>query len=152
MKEMFSKVTLPSGMEIHQEGPQWVLVSKDGKQRTDVTDVMNTIDKYNREVDAANEENRMQNEAQSSVDKAADANTSLTDETIYKCANKYTKTGKIPCKLWSGDKDVRLQVQHDPGCILRASLGYPYHKKYTSWHYLGEAPSHEPRCCEQQGL
>ncbi len=74
MKEMFSKVTLPSGMEIHQEGPQWVLVSKDGKQRTDVTDVMNTIDKYNKEVDAVNEENRMQNEAQSSVDKAADVN------------------------------------------------------------------------------
>lgn len=37
--------------------------------------------------------------------KAADANTSLTDETIYKCANKYTKTGRVPCKLWSGDKD-----------------------------------------------
>ena len=44
MKEMFSKVRLPSGMEIHQEGPSWVLISKDGKQRTDVTDVMNTID------------------------------------------------------------------------------------------------------------
>jgi hypothetical protein len=74
MKEMFSKVKLPSGMEIHQEGPQWVLVSKDGKQRTDVTDVMNTIDKYNRDVDAANNENKMQNEAQSHVDKAADVN------------------------------------------------------------------------------
>ncbi len=72
MKEMFSKVTLPSGLEIHQEGPSWVLVSKDGKERTDVTDVMNTIDKYNKSVDVANEENRMQNEAQSSVDKAAD--------------------------------------------------------------------------------
>lgn len=74
MKEMFSKVKLPSGMEIHQEGPQWVLVSKDGKQRTDVTDVMNTIDKFNRNVDAANEQNRMQNAAQSGVDKAADIN------------------------------------------------------------------------------
>lgn len=73
MKEMFSKVKLPSGMEIHQEGPQWVLVSKDGKQRTDVTDVMNTIDKYNRNVDEANNENRMQNQAQSSVDRAAEA-------------------------------------------------------------------------------
>ncbi len=71
MKEMFSKVTLPSGLEIHQEGPSWVLVSKDGKERTDVTDVMNTIDKYNKSVDVANEENRMQNAAQSSVDKAA---------------------------------------------------------------------------------
>ena len=73
MKEMFSKVKLPSGMEIHQEGPSWVLVSQDGKQRTDVTDVMNTIDKFNRNVDAANEENRMQNDAQSSADKAVDA-------------------------------------------------------------------------------
>ena len=71
MKEMFSKVNLPSGLEIHQEGPSWVLVSKDGKERTDVTDVMNTIDKYNKSVDVANEENRMQNAAQSSVDKAA---------------------------------------------------------------------------------
>ena len=67
MKEMFSKVRLPSGMEIHQEGPSWVLVSKDGKQRTDVTDVMNTIDKFNRNVDAANEENRMQNNVQNSA-------------------------------------------------------------------------------------
>ena len=73
MKEMFSKVRLPSGMEIHQEGPSWVLVSKDGKQRTDVTDVMNTIDKFNRNVDAANEENRMQNNMQNSADRAVDA-------------------------------------------------------------------------------
>lgn len=70
MKEMFSKVKLPSGMEIHQEGPSWMLVSKDGKARTDVTDVMNNIDKYNRNVDAANEENRMQNEVQNGADKA----------------------------------------------------------------------------------
>ena len=74
MKEMFSKIKLPSGMEIHQEGPQWVLVSKDGKQRTDITDVMNTIDKYNRDVDAANHQNKMQNEAQGHVDKAVDVN------------------------------------------------------------------------------
>ena len=73
MKEMFSKVRLTSGMEIHQEGPSWVLVSKDGKQRTDVTDVMNTIDKFNRNVDAANEENRMQNNVQNSADRAVDA-------------------------------------------------------------------------------
>lgn len=73
MKEMFSKVRLPSGMEIHQEGPSWVLISKDGKQRTDVTDVMNTIDKFNRNVDAANEENRMQNNVQNSTDRAVDA-------------------------------------------------------------------------------
>lgn len=73
MKEMFSKVRLPSGMEIHQEGPSWVLISKDGKQHTDVTDVMNTIDKFNRNVDAANEENRMQNNVQNSADRAVDA-------------------------------------------------------------------------------
>ena len=73
MKEMFSKVRLPSGMEIHQEGPSWVLVSKDGKQRTDVTDVMNTIDKFNRIGDAANEENRMQINVQNSADRAVDA-------------------------------------------------------------------------------
>ena len=73
MKEMFSKVRLPSGMEIHQEGPSWVLISKDGKQRTDVTDVMNTIDKFNRNVYAANEENRMQNNVQNSADRAVDA-------------------------------------------------------------------------------
>ena len=61
-------------MEIHQEGPQWVLVSKDGKQRTDITDVMNTIEKYNRDDDAANNTNKMQNEAQGHVDKAVDVN------------------------------------------------------------------------------
>ena len=74
MKEMFSKVKLPSGMEIRQEGPSWVLLSKDGKQRTDITDVMNTIDKFNRNVDEANEQNRMQNAAQSGVDKAVNVN------------------------------------------------------------------------------
>ena len=93
MKEMFSKVKLPSGMEIHQEGPQWVLVSKDGKQRTDVTDVMNTIDKYNKEVDAANEENKMQNDAQSSVDKAADVN-KKEEETVYGSADEKVATVK----------------------------------------------------------
>lgn len=68
MKEMFSKIKLPSGMEIHQEGPQWVLVAKDGKQRTDVTDVMNTIDKFNRNIDTTNEANRVQNAAQGKAD------------------------------------------------------------------------------------
>ncbi|MBO5039099.1 MAG: hypothetical protein J6C85_06590 [Alphaproteobacteria bacterium] len=71
MKEMFSKIKLPSGMEIHQEGPQWVLVAKDGKQRTDVTDVMNTIDKFNRNIDTANEANRVQNAAQGKADNVA---------------------------------------------------------------------------------
>jgi hypothetical protein len=63
MKEEFSKIKLPSGMEIHQEGPQWVLISQDGKQRTDVTDVMNCIDKYNRSVDTANAQNKISNGA-----------------------------------------------------------------------------------------
>ena len=74
MKEMFSKVKLPSGMEIHQEGPSWVLISKDGKQRTDITDVINTIEKFNSSVDEANEQNRKHNAAQSGVDKAVDVN------------------------------------------------------------------------------
>jgi hypothetical protein len=68
MKEAFSKIKLPSGMEIHQEGPQWVLVSQDGKQRTDVTDVMNCIDKYNRSVDTANAQNKISNGAQNSTE------------------------------------------------------------------------------------
>ena len=33
------------------------------------------------------------------------ANTSLTNETIYKTSKKYSKRGVVPCKLWSGDKD-----------------------------------------------
>ncbi len=74
MKEKYSRVSLPSGMEIHQEGPSWVLVSKDGKHRTDITEVMGAIDKFNRNVDEANVQNRMQNEAQSGVDKAVDVN------------------------------------------------------------------------------
>ena len=61
-REMVSKVKLPSGMEIHQEGPSWVLVSKDGKERTDVTDIMNRIEKYNRDVDNTNEANKKANE------------------------------------------------------------------------------------------
>lgn len=72
MKEAFSKIKLPSGMEIHQEGPQWVLVSKDGKQRSDITDVMNSIDKYNRKVDEANGVDSAQAAAQAQVDKKAD--------------------------------------------------------------------------------
>lgn len=80
MKEMFSKIKLPSGMEIHQEGPSWVLISKDGKQRTDVTDVMNTIDKFNRNVDAINEANRVQNAAQGRANQMTDkGNPSITD-------------------------------------------------------------------------
>lgn len=74
MKEMFSKVKLPSGMEIRQEGPAWVLISKDGNLRTDITDVMKTIEKFNSSVDEANEQNKKHNAAQSGVDKAVDVN------------------------------------------------------------------------------
>ena len=97
MKEMFSKIKLPSGMEIHQEGPQWVLVSKDGKQRTDVTDVMNTIDKFNRDVDTANNENRLQNETQSHVDRAAEV----------------------------GKKDARLEASNTDGKVQMVSEALP---------------------------
>lgn len=93
-QEMFSKVKLPSGMEIHQEGPQWVLVSQDGKQRTNITDVMNTIDKFNRDVDAANEQNRMQNAAQGSVDKAVDVNKKDEGLTINETSGKVKMVGE----------------------------------------------------------
>ena len=58
-------------MEVRQEGPSWVLVSEDGRQRTDVTDVVEAIDKYNRGVDATNEESRVQDEAQTGVENVA---------------------------------------------------------------------------------
>ncbi|MCM1324423.1 MAG: hypothetical protein NC218_09870 [Acetobacter sp.] len=103
MKEMFSKVKLPSGMEIHQEGPQWVLVSKDGKQRTDVTDVMNTIDKFNQNVDAANEQNRMQNAAQSGVDKAADINKKDQGLTISETSGRVQMVGEVLPKVAGTD-------------------------------------------------
>jgi len=103
MKEMFSKVKLPSGMEIHQEGPQWVLVSKDGKQRTDVTDVMNTIDKFNQNVDAANEENRMQNAAQSGVDKAADINKKDQGLNVSETSGRVQIVGEVLPKVKDTD-------------------------------------------------
>jgi hypothetical protein len=81
MKEAFSKIKLPSGMEIHQEGPQWVLVSQDGKQRTDVTDVMNCIDKYNRSVDTANAQNKISNGAQNSTVQIAQGTTAKDGST-----------------------------------------------------------------------
>ena len=70
-RETLSKVKLPSGMEVRQEGPSWVLVSEDGRQRTDITDVVEAIDKYNRGVDATNEESRVQDEAQTGVENVA---------------------------------------------------------------------------------
>ena len=62
MKEAFAKVKLPSGMEVHQEGPKWVLVGKNGA-RTDITDCMNAIDEYNKSVDAENAAQKGVNEA-----------------------------------------------------------------------------------------
>lgn len=73
-RQLFEKIKLPSGMELHQEGPSWVLISKNGSQRTDVTDIMSTIDKFNRDVDAKNDQNRLQNDAEKGVDKAAEVN------------------------------------------------------------------------------
>lgn len=73
--EMLSRVKLPSGLELRQEGKDWNLVTTDptGREtRTPVTDVINTIEQYNRDVDVANSANRMQNNVQSGVDKAAD--------------------------------------------------------------------------------
>lgn len=61
MKEAFS---LPSGMEVRQEGPKWVLVGKNGA-KTDITDCMNAIDEYNKSVNA-------ENAAQRGVDGAKD--------------------------------------------------------------------------------
>lgn len=110
MKEMFSKVKLPSGMEIHQEGPQWVLVSKDGKQRTDVTDVINTIDKFNQNVDVANEQNRMQNAAQNSVDKAANMDKKDQGLNITETSGRVQMVGEVLPKV----KDVDGQPIFKP--------------------------------------
>lgn len=94
MRKMFAKVKLPSGMELHQEGPQWVLISRDGRQRTDVTDVMNTIDNFNHNVDAANEQNRMQNAAQSSVDNAAGINKKNEGLTVSETSDRVQMIGQ----------------------------------------------------------
>ena len=74
MKEMISKAKRPGGIDIKEEGSSWVLYSADGKHKTDVTEIMEAIDKFNRNVDDVNEQNRMQNAAQSGVDKAVDTN------------------------------------------------------------------------------
>ena len=115
MKEMFSKVTLPSGMEIHEEAGKWVLVSKDGKQRTDITDVMNTIDKYNRDVDEANAANKMQNEAQNGVDKAIDVN--KKDEGLN--VNETNGKVKVVGEALPNVKDVEGKQVFDPQDIKK---------------------------------
>ena len=74
MKEMISKARRPGSIDIKEEGSSWVLYSADGKHKTDVTEIMEAIDKFNRNVDDVNEQNRMQNAAQSGVDKAVDTN------------------------------------------------------------------------------
>ena len=123
MKEMFSKVKLPSGMEIRQEGPSWVLLSKDGKQRTDITDVMNTIDKFNRNVDEANEQNRMQNAAQSGVDKAVDVN--KKDEGLK--VNETNDKVKVVGEALPNVKDVDgKQVFKPEDCKIIAEIAINY--------------------------
>ena len=73
-QETIERIKLPSGMTVEQNGPHYELVSKDGKHRTDITPVMDAIDKYNRNADATNEanaENQAQNEAQAGVEQVA---------------------------------------------------------------------------------
>lgn len=74
MKAKYEHVKLPSGMKLCQEADKWVLYNEDNTQKTDVTDVMDNIDKYNRNVDEANKQNGIQNAVQSGVDKAVDTN------------------------------------------------------------------------------
>ncbi len=127
MKEMFSKVKLPSGMEIHQEGPQWVLVSKDGQQRTDVTDVMNTIDKFNRNVDAANEQNRMENAAQSGVDKAVDINKKDNGLLVSETSSRVQIVGEALPKVTGADGQPVFK-QEDIRAIAETAINFSNEK------------------------
>ena len=117
MKETFSKVKLPSGMEIHQEGPVWVLVSKDGKQKTNITDVMNTIDKYNNSVEDANAKNKMQDAAQSGVDKAADVNKKDAGLNVNDTNDKV----KIVGEALPNVKDVEGKQVFDPADLKKVA-------------------------------
>jgi len=58
------------GMDIQQHGPKFVLVGKNGRE-TDVTDVMNEIDKYNKGVDAQNAATKAQGAVQKGVEDKA---------------------------------------------------------------------------------
>lgn len=65
--KLASHINLPSGMRIRQDGPNYVLVTTDksGKElTTPVTDVINQIDKYNKNVDAQNASLKAQSIAQ----------------------------------------------------------------------------------------
>lgn len=67
-------IKLPSGLQIRQDGPNYVLVSqgKDGKeQTTPINDIMNEIDKYNKSVDAKNAATLAQSNVQKGVDDKA---------------------------------------------------------------------------------
>jgi len=57
-------------MDIQQHGPKFVLVGKNGRE-TDVTDVMNEIDKYNKGVDAKNAAAKAQGAVQKGVEAKA---------------------------------------------------------------------------------
>lgn len=59
-----------NGMDIQQHGPKFVLVGKNGRE-TDVTDVMNEIDKYNKGVDAKNAAAKAQGAVQKGVEAKA---------------------------------------------------------------------------------
>lgn len=71
--QLASKINV-NGMDIQQHGPKFVLVGKNGRE-TDVTDVMNEIDKYNKGVDAKNAAAKAQSTVQKGVEaKAQDMN------------------------------------------------------------------------------
>ena len=73
MKVKYEKVALDSGCKIRQEGPAWVMYSKDEKQKTDITSVMEAINKFNRGVDEANEQNKLNDKAQGTTVKPTNA-------------------------------------------------------------------------------
>ncbi len=73
MKAKYEKVALDSGCKICQEGPAWVMYSKDEKQKTDITSVMEAINKFNRGVDEANEQNKLNDKAQGTTVKPTNA-------------------------------------------------------------------------------
>ncbi len=53
MQKKYQRITLPEGMEIHQEGPSWKLYNKQGQSK-DVTSEMEALIKTNKAIDAAN--------------------------------------------------------------------------------------------------
>ena len=67
--KVLSTIKLPSNMEIHEQADKWVLVSKTTpEQRTDITDVMNAVARYNSNVEAVNSANAIAGAVQGSID------------------------------------------------------------------------------------